>query len=212
MCGWLTTTIQRYSPTLPRSVVSPVLPYYVCILGMCRARDPHFQPWISVPEHIIFKISLLSSRSSPPMAGSARTQSVRQRRGLTRPSWQFRRLPFSRWKRIKLVPEPPIFKLKTAQARSGAPHFHARPGARSGDLAHFSLCRGTRRSTKIWGEYPRGRFAPSIWPQAVEKSWLRQWPNLLGWTKLRHYHEAYNTSLWHLTLNMVIPLWTNKLL
>ena len=30
-----------------------VLPY-VCILGMCHARDPHFQPWISVPEHIIF--------------------------------------------------------------------------------------------------------------------------------------------------------------
>ena len=29
-----------------------VLP--LCILGMCRARDPHFQPWISVPEHIIF--------------------------------------------------------------------------------------------------------------------------------------------------------------
>ena len=30
-----------------------VLPY-VCILGMCRVRVPHFQPWISVPEHIIF--------------------------------------------------------------------------------------------------------------------------------------------------------------
>ena len=30
-----------------------------------------------------------------------------------------------------------------AQARSGAPHFHARPGARPGALAHFSLCRGT---------------------------------------------------------------------
>ena len=31
-----------------------VLPY--CILGrpMCRARDPNFQPWISVPEHVIF--------------------------------------------------------------------------------------------------------------------------------------------------------------
>ena len=26
----------------------------ICILGVCRARDPHFQPWISVPEHIIF--------------------------------------------------------------------------------------------------------------------------------------------------------------
>ena len=63
---------------------------------------------------------------------------------------------FSRSKRLKLVPEPPIFKLKTAQARSGDPHFHARPGAHSGDphfharpgarsgaLAIFSLCRGT---------------------------------------------------------------------
>ena len=31
-----------------------LLPY--CILGrpMCRARDPNFQPWISVPEHVIF--------------------------------------------------------------------------------------------------------------------------------------------------------------
>ena len=85
-----------------------VLPY-VGILGMCRARDPHFQPWISVPEHIIFTnyqkirsgrhyftfladfavpetiifyISLILTRSSPPTAGSARTQSVRQRRGL----------------------------------------------------------------------------------------------------------------------------------
>ena len=105
----------------------------MCILGMCRARDPHFQPWISVPEHIIFtnyqtirsgasqfyiswrilpfqrasfsKFSLISTRSSPPTTGSARTQSVRQRRGLA------------------AVPEPRIFTLKTAQARSGAPHF-----------------------------------------------------------------------------------------
>ena len=40
-------------------------------------------------------------------------------------------------KRIKLVLEPRIFKLKTAQARSGAPHFHARPRARSGAIVHF---------------------------------------------------------------------------
>ena len=33
-------------------------------------------------------------------------------------------------------PPPPIFKRKMAQARSGAPHFHARPGARSGALAN----------------------------------------------------------------------------
>ena len=63
------------------------------------------------------------------MAGSARTQ--------------FRRLAFSRSNGVKLVPEPRIFTLKTAQARSGAPHFHARPVARSGARANFSLCRGT---------------------------------------------------------------------
>ena len=55
----------------------------------------------AVPETIIFKISLISTRSSPPTAGSARTQSVRQRRGFT------------------AVPEIRIFTLKADQARSG---------------------------------------------------------------------------------------------
>ena len=68
-------------------------------------------------------------------------------------SWQFRRLAFSRSKWIKLVPDPRIFKPKTAQARSGAPHFHARPGARSGTRAHFSLCRGTYLP-KLWVSSP----------------------------------------------------------
>ena len=107
-----------------------VLPY-VCILGMCRRRDPHFQPWISVPEHIIFTNyqksvpehhhftffggfccsgdhyflnSLISTRSSLPTASSARTQSIRQRRG------------------IAAVLEIRIFTLKADQARSGALH------------------------------------------------------------------------------------------
>ena len=124
---------------------------------MCRAKDPHFQPEFpfrayhfhklpknpfrsitilyvladfAVPETIIFKMTLISTRSSPPTAGSAAA------------AWR---------------PEIRIFTLKTDQARSGAPHFqaqngsssfrspafHARPGARSGALAHFSLCRGT---------------------------------------------------------------------
>ena len=109
----------------------------------------HFKIFLAdfaVPETIIFKISLISTHSSPPTAGSARSQSVRQRRWLAAgqiASWQFRRLAFSRSKRIKRVPEPRIFKLKTAEARSGAPHFHAQPGARCGARAHFSLCRGT---------------------------------------------------------------------
>ena len=65
----------------------------------------HFLADFAVPETIIFKISLISTRSLPPTAGSARTQSVRQRRGLA------------------AVPEIRIFTLKTDQARSGALHF-----------------------------------------------------------------------------------------
>ena len=158
-----------------------VLPYYVCILRMFRAaRDPHFQPRISVPEHIIFtnyqKIRLGASpfhicgrilpfrRPSfsffffnPFIASHARPAQPALRSAAPRDSGRsldshfhaqngsrsFRSPAFSRSKRLKLVPEPRIFKLKTAQARSGAPHFYARPGARSRALAHFSLCRGT---------------------------------------------------------------------
>ena len=105
----------------------------------------------AVPETTIFKISLISTRSSPPMAGSSLRSAAPRVRGLygdshfhaQNGSGSFRRFAFSRSKRLKLVPEPRIFKLKTAQARSGAPHFHARPGARSGALANVSLCRGT---------------------------------------------------------------------
>ena len=104
----------------------------------------------AVPETIIFKISLISTRSSPPTAGSARTLCVRQRRGLAAGQSVSQTRPgssgdshFHAQNRIKPVPQPCIFTLKTAQARSGAPHFHARPGARSGAWAHFSLCRGT---------------------------------------------------------------------
>ena len=99
----------------------------------------HFLADFAVPGTIIFKISLISTRSLPPTAGSARTQSVRQRRGLA------------------AVPEIRIFTLKTDQARSGAPHFHfhARPGARSGALANFSLCRGTYMYLpKFWVSTP----------------------------------------------------------
>ena len=102
---------------------------YVCILGICRKRDHHFQPWISVPEHIIFtnyqknpfrsitilhiladfavpetiifKISLISTRSSPPTAAA---------HGLT------------------AVPEIRIFKRLAApwvSGRSGDSHFQA---------------------------------------------------------------------------------------
>ena len=99
----------------------------------------------AVPETIIFKISLISTRSSPPTAGSARTQSVRQRRGLaagqsasqTRPgssgvshfhaqnrSSSFRSPAFSSSKRLKLVPEPRIFTFDRELAPEPGPIFH----------------------------------------------------------------------------------------
>ena len=109
----------------------------------------HFLADFAVPETIIFKISLISTRSSPPTAGSARTQSVRQRRS------------------VLAVPEIRIFTLKTAQARSGAPHFQAQSGSSSFRSPAFSRSTGSlfqspgqfftlprHIPTKIWGEYP----------------------------------------------------------
>ena len=106
--------------------------------GFCRSGDHHFQNFFNFNPFIAShgRLSPNAKRSAAPRVSS---RPERQPDA----SWQFRRLAFSRSKRIKLVPEPRIFKLKTAQARSGAPHFHARPGARSGARAHFSLCRGT---------------------------------------------------------------------
>ena len=160
---WVSATRETpiFSPEFPfrsisfsqitKKIRSGASPFYI-FGGFCRS------------ETIIFKIYLNITRSSPPTAGSARTQSVRQRRGLaadqsasqTRPgssgdshfhaqigSSSFWSPAFSRPKRLQLVPERRIFKLRMAQARSGAPHFHARPGARSGAWAHFPLCRGT---------------------------------------------------------------------
>ena len=143
--------------------------YWVC----AAREDPHLQSWISVPEHIIFTNFLkIRSGASPfnifwrdfavpetiifknffnfnpfiashgrlsPNAKRLAAPRVSQTRPGSSGDWHFH----AQNGPIKLVPEPHIFKLKTAQARSGAPHFHARPRARSGVLAHFSLCRGT---------------------------------------------------------------------
>ena len=115
--------------------------YWVCAANETPIFSHEF-PFRSIS---FSQISLISTRSSPP---TATAQRVRQRRGLAA-------VPEIRiFKRsAAAVPEPRIFKLKTTRARSGAPHFHTRPGARSGALANCSLCRGTY-TTKIWGEYP----------------------------------------------------------
>ena len=140
---------------------------------MCRARDHHFQPWISVPEHIIFtNYQQIRSRASPfyifggfcrfgdhhfqhffkfnPFIASHGRLSPNAKRSAaprvsSRPerqpyaeSWQFRRLEFSRSKRInlvpspafssskrlKLVPEPRIFTLDRELVPEPGPIFH----------------------------------------------------------------------------------------
>ena len=95
--------------------------------------EHHHFTFLAVPETIIFKISLISSRSSPPTAGSARTQSVRQRPGLAAGQ----------------------SASQTRHGSSGDPHFHAQNGSSSfrspafssstgaRTRAHFSLCCGT---------------------------------------------------------------------
>ena len=98
----------------------------------------HFWANFAVPETIIFKISLISTRSSPPTAGSARKRSA-----APRVSGRSGDSAFSHSRRIKLVPEPRIFTLKTAQARSGAPHFHAQNGSSSFRSPAFSSSNGS---------------------------------------------------------------------
>ena len=113
-------------------IFSPEFPFRSISFSQITKKNPfrsitilHFLADIAVPETIMFKISLISS---PPTAGTARTQSVRLRRGLaagqTRPgssgdshfhaqngSSSFRSPAFSSSKRLKLVPEPRIFTL-----------------------------------------------------------------------------------------------------
>ena len=131
---------------LPKKSV-PEHHHFTFLGGFCRSGDHHFQEIFNFNPFIAShgRLSPNAKRSAAPrVSGRPERQPYA--------SWQFRRFAFSRSKRIKLVLEPRIFTLKTAQARSGAPHFqarsgaphfHARPGARSGALAHFSHCRGT---------------------------------------------------------------------
>ena len=87
--------------------------------------SPYYNFWRILP----FRRPSFSTRSSPPSAGSARTQSVRQRRGLAR--------------RVLAVPESPIFTLKTDQAHSGALHFQAQNGSSSFRSPAFSRSTGS---------------------------------------------------------------------
>ena len=87
----------------------------------------------AVPETVIFKISLISTRSSPPTAGSARLRSAAPRVSVRsgdshfhaqNGSSSFRSPAFSCSKRLKLVPEPHIFTLDRELVPEPLPIFH----------------------------------------------------------------------------------------
>ena len=128
-----------------QKIRSGASPFYIFWRILPFRGDHHFQNFFNFNPFIAShgRLSPNAKRSAAPrVSGRSGDSHFRHAQN----SSSFRSPAFSRSKRLKLVPEPRIFKLKTAQARFGAPHFHARPGARSGALAHFSLCRGTYRT------------------------------------------------------------------
>ena len=92
-----------------------VLPY-VCILGMCRARDPHFSPKfpfrsVSSLQKLMFKYFAQEHSSFYSFCRSV-DHNVRN------------------------------FAAHGRLTRSGAPHFHARATRARSGTSHLSLCRG----------------------------------------------------------------------
>ena len=157
---------------LPKNPVRSEHHHFTFFGGFCRSEDHNFQNVFNFNPFIAShgRLSPNAKRSAAPRVSS---RPERQPDA----SWQFRRLSFSRSKRIKLVPEPRIFKLKTAQARSGAPHFQAQNGSSSFRSPAFSRSTGSsfrcpgpfftlprHIPTKIWGEYPHP--PPGIRPPA----------------------------------------------
>ena len=163
-----------FSPELPFRSISfsqitqksvPEHHHFTFLGGFCRSGDHHcqnffnFNPFIAAPMH--GRLSPNAKRlAAPRVSGRPERQPDA--------SWQFRRFAFSRSKRIKLVPEPRIFTLKTAQAPSfWSPAFQAQNGSSSFRSPACSRSTGNSfRSpgpfftlprhipTKIWGEYP----------------------------------------------------------
>ena len=101
---------------------------------MCRARDPHFQPWISVPEHIIFtNYQKIRSGASPfyifCRSGDHHFQNF------------FNFNPFIA-SHGRLSPNAKRSAAPRVSGRSGDTHFHAQNGSSS--FRRFSFSRSKR--------------------------------------------------------------------
>ena len=123
----------------------------VCILGMCRARGPHFQSKISAPEHIIFTNDTKKIRSG---ASSfyifCRSGDHHSRNFFTVKKFQ----PVHRCPQPAYCSQPEGKAFGQRSGVSGRPEWQTRPTVSSGDpmhfhararsgAPHFSLCRGT---------------------------------------------------------------------
>ena len=104
--------------------------------GFCRSGDHHFQnffnfnPFIAIASHGRLSPNMPNAKHSAAPQVSGRSGDSHFHAQSQNGSSSFRSPAFSRSKRLKLVPEPQIFTLKTAQARSGAPNFQAQNGSR----------------------------------------------------------------------------------
>ena len=110
----------------------------------------HFLADFAVPETIIFKISFISN---PFIASHGRLSQNAKRSAAPRVSGRsgdshfyaqngsssFRSHAFSRSKTAQARSGAPHFQAQNGSSSFRSPHFHARPGARSGALANFSL-------------------------------------------------------------------------
>ena len=139
-CWYQNLSIQFYGVRAP---VAPPLGGggggpYVCILGMCRARDPHFQPRISIPEHISFtNYQKIRSGASPFyfFAGFCRSGDHHFQNF-------FNFNPFID-SHGRLSPNAKLSAAPRVSGRSGDMHFHAQNGSSSFWSYAFSRSNGS---------------------------------------------------------------------
>ena len=182
---------------------------------MCRARDPHFQPWISVPEHIIFTNFFLNIRSGaspfyiffggfcrsgdhhfqnfynfdPFIASHGRLSPNAKRSAAPRVA-----------RRVLAVPESGIFtRLKTDQARSGPPHFQAQNCSSSFRSLAFSRSTGSSfRSPCPFFTFPRHIPIPTFGVSTPPPPG----PHPLGAKNINHVNSFSNTLHYYHTIKV----------
>ena len=160
----------------------------ICILGTCRVRDPHYQPWSALNfrsgAYHVHKFPPNPSGASPfyifgqilPFRSPSFSKSVAEHHRFTfffseTIIFRTRSIRQRRWlaagqtasaRRVLAVPESRIFTLKTALARSGAPRFQAQNGSNSFRRPSFSRSTGSSFRSPCLFSLCRGTYLPKF--------------------------------------------------